>query len=130
MGGQVHIGGYGCSNAWQRRYLAEFGRGCYKAVALASDGLHESGLLRVIAQSVSDFSDGGVDAMLGIDKDLAAPEMLGNFISGDELALSLHQQDEQFQRLSFELHRTAATRQFKAATIQPEFPELESCAHH
>jgi hypothetical protein len=65
--------------------------------------LHEAGLLTVITQDRADFPDGGVDTVLGVYEDFAVPEALGDLSSGDQLAISCRQQNEQLHGLSFQL---------------------------
>jgi hypothetical protein len=56
--------------------------------------LDETGLLGVIAEDVADLADGSVNAMLRVNENLCAPEMLDDLLSGDEAAILGHQKDE------------------------------------
>jgi hypothetical protein len=66
-----------------------------EAVALADDGLDETGFLRVIAESHADLADRGIDAVIDIDEDVLAPEAGRDFLSGDEFPVTADQQDQQ-----------------------------------
>ena len=101
-----------------------------KAVALRCHGLNEARFFGVVAQNLADFADGSVDAVLGIDKDFAAPEMLGDFGSSNEIAVAGCQKNEQFHRLSFEPQVASGTGEFETASVQPKVAELEDGHGH
>jgi hypothetical protein len=50
-------------------------------VSLAGDGLHETRPLWVIAKYITNLTDGGIDAVLGVEKDILAPETIYDFLS-------------------------------------------------
>jgi len=60
-------------------------------------------------------------AAIVIDEDFAAPEVLGDFCPGDEIAFAGGEQDEQLHRNPFELDRPPGPPQFAALDIQLEF---------
>jgi hypothetical protein len=74
---------------------------------------------------LADFADGGVDAVLGVDEDLGAPQALGDFGSSHEIAVVGCQENEQLHRPSFQLQVASGTGEFEAAGIQPEVAEHE-----
>ena len=74
-----------------------------EAIALADDGLNEARLIGIVAEGLADFTDGSIDAVLGIDEHFAAPEVFGNFAAGDDIAFAGGEEDEQLHRLSLEL---------------------------
>jgi hypothetical protein len=65
-----------------------------EAVALAADGLDEARLPGIIAEDVADLADGSVNAMLCVNENLFAPDMLDDLLPGDETAILGHQKDE------------------------------------
>jgi hypothetical protein len=70
--------------------------------------LNEAGVIGIIPEGLAHFTDGSIDAVLGIDEDSAAPEVPGNFGAEDDLAFAGGQEDEQLHRLSLELENPAA----------------------
>src|SRR5450631_3372497 len=83
-GGLGWGGGRGGSGCGGRRVTVLFG---YEAVSLAGDGLDEAGLGGIVAQGLADFPNRGVDAVLGIDEDVLAPEALDDFLARDDGAV-------------------------------------------
>jgi hypothetical protein len=79
---------------------------------------------------LTDFADGGVDAMLGVHKDFTVPQALDDFGSGDEMAIPGCQQNEQLHRFSFQLEGAARARQLKAVAIHLEVAEFKDSEWH
>ena len=104
--------------------------GSYESIALPRYGLHEAGVLRVIAEDLTDLADGGVDAVLGVHKDFAVPQALDYFGSGDEMAIPGCQQNEQLHRFSFQLEAAAPTGELKAVAIHLEVAEFKDSEGH
>ena len=48
------------------------------------------------------LADGGVDAVFGIDEDVAGPQPFSDFLPRDEFALARGKQDEQLHRLALD----------------------------
>src|SRR5450631_3733068 len=120
-GGLGWGGGRGGSGCGGRRVTVLFG---YEAVSLAGDGLDEAGLVGIVAQGLADFPNRGVDAVLGIDEDVLAPEALDDFLARDDGAVFFRQQEEQFHGDAFEFQDAAVTPQLEAGGIEIEFAEL------
>jgi hypothetical protein len=74
----------------------------YEAITFSGDGLDESRALGIVFQGLPDFPDRGVDAVLGVDEDIFAPEAVANFLAGDDAALLFGEQEEQFHGDAFE----------------------------
>ena len=74
-----------------RRRFQAIGRGRNEPIALALDGLHESGVVWIISQHLSDLSDGGVNPVLRIHIYFFAPELLLDFLTGHKTAVRPHQ---------------------------------------
>lgn len=51
----------------------------------ASDGLHKAGFLWVIFQYLTNFSDRCVDAVIGIEKNIFAPDSLNYLVASNKL---------------------------------------------
>jgi hypothetical protein len=79
---------------------------------------------RIVSECRSEFVDGCVDAVLGFEKAVAAPEPLLNGLSADQPPWILEQQDEQLHRNAFELD--GATRQPQFAALDIQFELLKS----
>ena len=62
--------------------------------------------------------------MFGIEKNIVAPQMLDDLLSGDEMSVLCCQQNQQFHRDFFEFDRAARSEKFIAVTIQRELVEL------
>src|SRR5580700_8724596 len=69
-----------------------------ETVSLSGDGLDESRLLPVVFQCVANLPDGRVDAVVGIEEDVLAPELLDDLFAGHKQAPALDQKQEQFHR--------------------------------
>src|SRR5882724_757211 len=94
------------------------GDGCAEAVAFANYGFDEAWVFWVVAQGLPEFSDGGVDAMLGLNEDVLAPEFVDDLFACDEVAVPAGQQDQQLHGNFFEFQRPAVATQLIAAQIQ------------
>jgi len=70
-----------------------------------------------------DFSDGGVDAMLGVDENILAPDSRDDLVAGDELALALHQEREDLHGDFLQLEDTNSPAQLVTAAVEFEFGE-------
>jgi hypothetical protein len=99
-------------------------------IALPGDGLDVAGFLGVVAEGMAKLTDGGVDAVLGVDEDLALPKSLGNFFAGGKLSVFLCQQDEQFERLAFNAQAFPAAYQLEASAIQTKIAEFVDRSGH
>ena len=73
---------------------------------------------------MAEFTDGGVDAVFGIDEDLGRPEASGDLLARDELTVAFGEQDEQLQRLTLDAHGVAITEELERAAVKPEVAEL------
>ena len=99
-------------------------RRCNEAIPHAGNRLNETRALRVIPQRGANLAHGRVDAVLGVDEDLVAPQALGDLGTGHETALTGREQHQQFERLLFEPQRMAVAEQPKGAGVEPELAEL------
>jgi hypothetical protein len=68
--------------------------------------------------------------VLGIDEDARRPQVFGDLLSGDELAIFRHQQQEQLHRHPFDLHGPAGAEEFKTLAIQLKLAELKDAQGH
>ena len=102
-----------------------FGRlhfdGSDKAVASPGDGLDVKGLLRGIAQGLTEFADGGVDAIVGLNESVGRPELQFQFVAGDNLSPSFKQEQENFQRLILHADTMPLAAKFARSGIDLEY---------
>ena len=121
-------GDFFCFGGWRglvgRRFF--FGDWGYETVSPAGEGFDETRLLRIVFQDLTDFADGAVDAVVGIEKDVFAPDFLGDFFAGDELAFLLNEDDENLQGKALELDDTSGLAEFEGSQIDLEvLPESD-----
>ena len=96
-----------------------------ETVSLSGNGLHEARLLRIIPKNRSDLADGRVDSVFGVDEDIVAPQASDDFLSCDEIAFFLNQQDEQLHWEFFELDAAASAEKLVAVAIELKFVEFD-----
>src|SRR5882762_1247883 len=70
------------------RGISFFNRG-YKAISTTDDCLHEAWLLGVIFKDLPYFPDRGVDAVIGVKKNVFAPDPFDNLLARDQQAAVL-----------------------------------------
>ena len=91
-----------------------------EAVSPSGDGLHESRSLGVVLQYLANLADGGVDAVVGVEEDVLAPNPFYDLVTGHELPSSFNQEEQQLHGNSFQLERPAGAAQFVGAHVQVE----------
>ncbi len=72
---------------------------------------------RIVPQRGPDLADRVIDAALGVDGRVRAPQGRFDLLAGDQLALSIRKEHEQFHGLAFELDTPAGTAKFVAPQI-------------
>lgn len=65
--------------------------------------MHIARLVWIVLEYLANLADGAVDAVLGIDKKLIAPDLLGNLLAGRKLAFLLDQNEQDLQGSALEL---------------------------
>src|SRR6267154_4763165 len=61
-----------------------------EAVPPAGDGLDETWLLRVVLQYLANFADSSVDAVVGVEENVFAPDSFDNLVAGHKLRSRLN----------------------------------------
>src|SRR5580704_1968733 len=92
---------FAASWQWRPRFLLQDRSN--ESIASARERLHIARLLRIVLQNLTDFADGAVDAVVGVEKDVFAPDLPGDFFAGDELTFLLDQNEQDLQRNALEL---------------------------
>src|SRR5215469_14607602 len=67
---------------------------CNEPISLPRNCLNEAWPFRIVAQRQSDLADGSIDAVLGINENVLAPELFDDFLPGDETPIFAHQENE------------------------------------
>src|SRR6185369_13761150 len=65
-----------------------------KAISPAEDGVYIFRVSGVISEGPANFSDSGVDAVLGVEVKALSPKLVDNFFPVNYPSISPHQQDE------------------------------------
>jgi hypothetical protein len=95
-------------------------------VSFSRNRLYKAWLFGIVFQDLSNFPDGCIDAVVGIDKNFLPPDSLDDLIAHNEVAGVLQQQAKQFQRNPFEFQRLARAAQFVGTKIEFEvFSEFD-----
>jgi hypothetical protein len=85
-------------------FVASFGYGSNKAVALARQRFDVPRALRIVVQDSPDLIDAEIDAPVKIHEGLVIPEDLPDFLAGDHLAGALRRQQQELEVLGLELY--------------------------
>lgn len=102
----------------------------YESIAFARYRVDKAGMVRIIAQGLADFADGGVDAVVGVDEDVFAPEAVDDCLARDHGTLAFGEQEKKFERNAFEFQSVAVTPQFEAFAVKLEFTEMVGTVAH
>ena len=106
------------------------GDGSYEAIPFAGDGLDETRLFGIVAEDLPDFADGFVDAVLGIEEDVLAPDSVNDLFARDETTVALHQKGEELHRNFLEFEDALASSKLVAVLVQFELSKLDNCVGH
>src|SRR6202034_2559024 len=67
------------------------GYGSDETISLAGDGLYETRLFRIILQNLPDLTNRTVDAVIGVEEDILAPDSRDDVLPANDLSLMLNQ---------------------------------------
>ena len=84
------------SLGWSLRGGASLCHRCDKPVSHPSDRMHESRLLGIVLQHLSQLAHGRVDAVIRVQEHILAPDPFHDLIPRYQLSPALHQQKQQF----------------------------------
>ena len=79
-------------------------------------------MIWIVPEGLPDLTDCGVDAVLGIEKNILAPEALDNLLAADHVAILFRQQDEQLHGNAFKLQGLAIAPEYRANVNTSEAP--------
>ena len=83
-----------------------------EAVAVAGDGLDEPRIFRGVAESLAETHDGGVEAVIEVNKGVARPETFAKLFAADEIAGSFEKDRKNLPRLVLEANAGSVLAQF------------------
>src|SRR5580704_16409713 len=101
-----------------------------EAVAFSGDGAKKTWPFYVFAQGGANLSNRSVDAVLGIDKDVFAPEPFDDLVPGRDCAVFFEQKDEQLHRNAFKPYDSAVTPQLETRWIKLEVAKFVGGSNH
>ena len=96
-----------------------------EAISATWNGFDIARIVSSIGKRVAKFADRGIQASLEIDESIFGPEMVLQFGSGDDLALSFGEQDEDTQGLFLEADARAVLADFTSCQVHNEGTKLE-----
>ena len=97
---------------------ADYFHGGDKPVSPASHCLDKSRLFGVILEHLTDFADGCIDAVVGVEEDIFAPNLFDNLVPADELSVLRDQQQKKLHGDMLQLQWLARPAQFIGAEIE------------
>ncbi len=84
----------------------------------------------VFIKSLSQFADSGVDAVVGIQENVFAPDSFEYFVPRYQLPRALSQEEQQVEGNSFEVNGAASTTEHVCAPIELEILEKQPVRRH
>jgi hypothetical protein len=97
-----------------------------EAIPFAEDGLDISRVGGIFSQRVANFSDGGVNAVIGVEVDVFPPQAHDDFFATDQSSIFPDQENQQIHGDAFQMYRFSATSQLISAYIQNELAKSHS----
>src|SRR5262249_42309016 len=83
----------------------------FEAVPLTEDCFDIFRLSGIIAERLTDLSDGGVDAVIGVEMEAFRPELPDDLFAADQLSIFADQQNEKIHGNAFQVDRRASASQ-------------------
>src|SRR5262249_8152032 len=77
----------------------------------------------------TNLADRTVDAAVGIDKYVPAPQLVDDLVAGDQLSALLDEKNQQVHRLTLELYPLSIHGQLVAGDIKARFARLDLQRH-
>jgi hypothetical protein len=110
---------------WGGHEARPYVHGVDKPVAAAGQRLHVSGRIGVVAQGLSQFLDGRLDAVLVLDDRPVGPQDADDLLVRDEIAGTLQQESQNLEGLLLQLDLGTVTTQFAGPEVQLKDPEAD-----
>jgi len=89
-----------------------------KPIALADNCFYELRVVRVVAQSLADLANSGIDAALCVQKYIVTPKPGNHLLAGNKFAGMFKKKKQKLQRDMFEFERAATVPQLIALSIR------------
>ena len=83
--------------------------GGYETISPSDNGLNVVRLIRIIVESLPEFPNRSIDAVVGVEKDVLTPNPLNNLFTCNKLRASLDEEQEQFHGNAPQLNGLTAT---------------------
>src|SRR5262249_2602172 len=96
-----------------------------EAIAAPMERLDEAGMFGVIAECRAQPLDGGIQAVVEVDKCPVGPELLAELFAGQHFSRSLEQHHQHVERLSLQPEPDAVLAQLAGADVDLESAESE-----
>src|SRR5437762_1952195 len=90
----------------------------YEPVAATRERLNKPGALSVIAECLSQLTDGTVDRIIEINVGVPRPQPLLNIFPGDDLTRAFNKHAENLKRLLLQLESDAVLSKFSRPCVQ------------
>jgi len=97
----------------------EFNR-AHKSIASARHGLDEARRPRRIVESLPDFCNRGIQAVLEIDVSAVRPQLLAKFLACNNFATTVEQQGKNLEWLFLQLYTKAKLLEYPGCPVQFE----------
>lgn len=94
-----------------------------KPVASSRNRFNVAGKLRIVAEGFSNFSDGHAQTVVELDESVFRPEALLQFLTGDNLPVTFHQNFEETAGQVLQFHSLAMARECALAGLKFEWAE-------
>src|SRR4030095_11501616 len=78
-----------------------------------------------VPECSANLANQSVDAGINIDKNVASPKMINDLVTGDEIAPTAHQQDEQLHGAPLDRQWLISLPQFVGGDVEDELTELK-----
>ncbi len=100
---------------------------CYEAISLPRDRFYETGIFCVVFEGRSNLFDTGVDAEIEVDVRVLGPELLFDFLAGNDAAGSLSEEFQHTGRLRMKLDGPVVFAKLTRFELQRERTERTDC---
>src|SRR4029434_9206100 len=100
--------------------------GDQKAIAAPRQRLDVLRRLRIVAKRLANLTDAEIEALVEVDEGVSAPDLLPDFVPGDNLAASGRQDRQDLERLGPQRDEITFLSELAASGIELEARETEN----
>ena len=91
-----------------------------ETVSLPRDRLYEARLFGIILQDLPNLADRSVDAVVGVEEDILAPDPLNDVFPSDDLSPALNQDRQNLRRNALQFEHATGAAQGASGEIEVE----------